>query len=155
MLSYLRTGELVTPGLSERMIEKLKIECDFFNLKGLRYKIEMAYPHPDDDEIVIDARGTKIKTNRRIIQNGQVNGLDDSIYVKMFCKFFNPESPNFLKVEDDGSYKIDLFPGYVRYLLAVCECEFDVSYARVQEELSKQYGTEIDKWEDEFYNIYF
>ena len=69
MLSYLRTGKLVTPGLSERMIEKLKIECDFFNLKGLRYKIEMAYPHPDDDEIVIDARGTKIKTNRRIIQS--------------------------------------------------------------------------------------
>merc|ERR1719186_478069 len=42
VLGYLRCGELVTKDLSEGMMRKLKIECDFFN-----------------DLVEIDVRGTR------------------------------------------------------------------------------------------------
>ena len=125
MLGYLRTGKLVTPGLSDRMIEKLKLECDFFNLKGLRFQIQVAYPHPDD-EIVIDARGTRIKTVRRIITKGK--DCRWATDVKIFSSLFDPQSPKLLQAEDDGSYKIDADPRFVEWMLAVCESDNHSNY---------------------------
>ena len=151
VLGYLRTGKLVTQGLSERMIEKLKIECNFFNLKGLRFQIQVAYPHPDD-EIVIDARGTKIKTIRRVITKGKDCRYAD---VRIFSSLFDPQSPKLLQAEDDGSYKIDADPGYVEWLLAACECESEESVRRVWREFCDKYGGNmIGHWSREFINKY-
>ena len=153
MLGYLRTGKLVTPGLSDRMIEKLKLEGDFFNLKGLRFQIQVAYPHPDD-EIVIDARGTKIKTTRRVITKGK--DVRYAPNVQTFSSLFDPQSPKLLQAEDDGSYKIDADPRYVEeWLLAECECESNKSHARVWREFDDKYGGNmIYQWEREFVNKY-
>ena len=153
VLGYLRTGKLVTQGLSDRMIEKLKLECDFFNLKGLRFQIQVAYPHPDD-EIVIDARGTRIKTVRRIITKGKDNSL---IEVETFSSLFDPQSPKLLQAEDDGSYKIDADPKYVEeYFLARCECESEESEDRVYGEFCDKYGFDMMiQWNGEFIKKYY
>ena len=153
VLGYLRTGKLVTPGLSDRMIEKLKLECDFFNLKGLRFQIQVAYPHPED-EIVIDARGTKIKTIRRVISKGKDKTW---AYVQPFYSLFDPQSPKFLQAEVDGSYKIDTDHRYVECLLALCENESanSESVQRVLREFDDKYGEDMmNQCEEEFFNKY-
>ena len=134
------------------MIEQLKLECDFFNLKRLRFQIQVAYPHPDD-EIVIDARGTKIKTTRRVINKGKDNTWD---HVETFFSLIDPQSPKFLQAEDDGSYKIDADPRYVEWLLTVCECVSEETAVRVLREFYDKYGWNMmDQWEDEFVNKYY
>ena len=99
--------------MNQTMIEKLKDEADYFGLKGLKDQIDEAMkpkqPTPDD-EIVIDARGTRIKTVRRIITKGKDSGWND---VKTFSSLFDPQSPKLLQAEDDGSYKIDADPRFV------------------------------------------
>ena len=152
VLGYLRTGKLVTQGLSDRMIELLKLECDFFNLKGLRFQIQVAYPHPED-EIVIDARGTKIKTIRRVISKGKDKTW---AYVQPFYSLFDPQSPKLLQAEDDGSYKIDADPRYVEeWLLAMCDRESDESRDRIWDEFCGKYGGNMFRqWCDEFINKY-
>ena len=135
------------------MIELLKLECDFFNLKGLRFQIQVAYPHPDD-EIVIDARGTKIKTTRRVITKGK--DVRYAPNVQTFSSLFDPQSPKLLQAEDDGSYKIDADPRFVEeLLLAVCECESSESYLRVWGEFCDKYGGNMmGHWGGEFVNKY-
>ena len=142
----------MTAGLSERMIEKLKLESDFFNLRGLRYQILVAYPHPDD-HIVIDARGMKIKSIRRIIAKGQYNGDRCS---KEFSSLFDPQSSKFVNPEEDGTYKIDLGPGFVECLLAQCECDSVESKQRVWREFHDKYGVDMmNQWGNEFINKYW
>ena len=135
------------------MIEKLKLECDFFNLKGLRFQIQVAYPHPDD-EIVIDARGTKIKTTRRVITKGK--DVRYAPNVQTFSSLFDTQSQKLLQAEDDGSYKIDADPRYVEeWLLVQCECESAESVARVGIEFGDKYGRNIwEQWAREFLNKY-
>ena len=134
------------------MIELLKLECDFFNLKGLRFQIQVAYPHPDD-EIVIDARGTKIKTTRRVITKGK--DVRYAPNVQTFSSLFDPQSPKFLQAEYDGSYKIDADPRCVEWLLAVFEGESEESVKRVVREFCDKYGANmIDQWFNEFCNKY-
>ena len=70
-----------------------------------------------DEEIVIDARGTRIKTTREIIAKGRGHPLD----VATFSSLFDPLTSKFLQAEDDGSYKIDVNPTYVEHLVALCE----------------------------------
>ena len=134
------------------MIELLKLECDFFNLRGLRFQIQVAYPHPDD-EIVIDARGKKIKTSRRVITKGK--DVRYAPNVQTFSSLFDPQSPKLLQAEDDGSYKIDADPGFVEMILALCECESEESVMRVLEEFCDKYGGNMmNRWINEFVNKY-
>ena len=137
------------------MIELLKLECDFFNLKGLRFQIQGAYPHPED-EIVINARGTKIKTVRKVITKGSDYGLDTTVlrFCGLFCSVLLIQSPKLLQAEDDGSYKIDADPRYVEeWLLAACES--DECYGRVCREFCDKYGDDMMyQWRREFVNKY-
>ena len=141
MLNYLRTGQLVTQDLSAGTLIKLKLEADYFGLKGLKDQIEeLLNPKPSpDDEIVIDARGTKVKTTRKVITKGK--DCRWSHTVPTFCSLFDPQSPKLLQAEDDGSYKIDADPRYVEeLLLALCECKSEESARRVLRDFHDKYG---------------
>ena len=140
-MNYLRSGRLVTPGLTENMLQKLKIEAQYFGLQDLRDKIEVAVvmQSSPDDLVEIDARGTRIRTMRRVITKGK----DCRWFpvARIFSSLFDPQSPKLLQAEDDGSYKIDADPRYVEeWLLALCECESNDSYSRVWNEFYDKYG---------------
>ena len=130
MLKYLRTGQLFTEGFSSEMLKELRVEAVYFGLQGLRDKIEVAVvmQSSPDDLVEIDARGTRIKTVRRIITKGK--DVRYAPNVQTFSSLFDPQSPKLLQAEDDGSYKIDAHPRCVELLLAVCECESDESQDR-------------------------
>ena len=153
-MNYLRSGRLVTPGLTENMLQKLKIEAQYFGLQDLRDKIEVAVvmQSSPDDEIVIDARGTKFNTTRKVIAKSQ-NCQDH--YIKSFLSLLDPQSPKLLKCEDDGCYKIDSDHRYIEWLLSACQCESYESYTREWAEFCDKYGENMMwQWYDEFENQY-
>ena len=96
-MCYLRSGRIITTDMNQTMIEKLKDEADYFGLKGLTDQIDEAMkpkqPSPDD-EIVIDARGTKIRTTRKVITKGK--DCRWSTVVQTFSSLFDPQSPKLL-----------------------------------------------------------
>ena len=154
MLKYLRTGQLFTQELSGDMLKELRVEAVYFGLQGLRDKIEVAVvmQSSPDDLVEIDARGTRIKTKRRVITKGK-----DSYYrePRIFSSLFDPQSKKLLKAEDDGSYKIDADSRFVEWMLAVCESESDESYWRVWGEFGDKYGGNMMiQWHREFDNKY-
>ena len=147
-MNYLRSGKLVTPGLSKNMLRKLKIEAQFYNLQDLRNKIVVAevMEAKPNDVVVIDASGTRVKTTRKIISKGQDCNM-------VFFRLFDPHSPKFIQTEDDGSYKIDLDPRYVQYWLARAKC--DPFQSQVRHELRFIYDKDMmAQWELEFKNKY-
>merc|ERR1719427_1419928 len=89
VLGYLRCGELVTKDLSKGMMRKLKIECDFFNLKGLRNLVQVVYPE-EDDLVEIDVRGTRFTKTRALLMKNQ-----DHPNAKYFSNLFNPKSETY------------------------------------------------------------
>ena len=134
----------------------MRIEAQYFGLQSLKDQIDEVMkpkqPTPDD-EIIIDARGTKIKTTRRVITKGKDCRFPA---VQLFSSLFDPQSPKLLKAEDDGSYKIDADPRYVEeWLLAMCECESVESEDRVYGGFCNKYGVDMmDQWHGEFENKY-
>merc|ERR1719427_2060362 len=94
VLGYLRCGELVTTDLSEGMMRKLKIECDFFNLKGLRNLVQVVYPEVDD-LLELDVRGTRFTKTRAFLMKYQ----DDptSHFLKCLAKLFNLKSEIYIQ----------------------------------------------------------
>ena len=137
------------------MLRKLKLEAEFFGLQGLIDQIDEAIkpkqPTPNDD-IVIDARGTKFNTTRKVIAKSQ-NCQDH--YIKSFISLFDPQSPKLLKCEDDGCYKIDSDHRYIEWLLSACQCESYESYTREWAEFCDKYGENMMwQWYEEFENRY-
>ena len=155
MLKYLRTGQLFTQELSGDMLKELRVEAVYFGLQGLRDKIEVAVvmQSSPDDLVEIDAKGTRIKTTRRVITKGMDHILAE---VKTFSSLFDPQSPQLLQAEHDGSYKIDADPRIVEFLLASCECESDEeSVYRVFCKFDYRYGKDMmEHWGAEFSNKY-
>ena len=150
----MRTGQLFTQEFTSDFMKRLRVEAVYFGLQDLRDKIEVAVvmQSSPDDLVEIDARGTRIKTTRRVITKGK-----DCSYpnVRIFSSLFDPQSPKLLQAEDDGSYKIDADPRYVECLLAWCECESFGSVNRVYEEFRDKYGANMmDQWYREFVNKY-
>ena len=134
----------------------MRIEAQYFGLQSLKDQIDEVMkpkqPTPDD-EIIIDARGTKIKTTRRVITKGKDCRFPA---VQLFSSLFDPQSPKLLKAEDDGSYKIDADPRYVEWLLTVCECVSEETAVRVLREFYDKYGWNMmDQWIREFLNKYY
>ena len=155
VLEYLRTGQLFTQEFSSDFLKRLRVEAVYFGLQGLRDKIEVAVvmQSSPDDLVEIDARGTRIKTTRRVITKGK--DVRYAPNVQTFSSLFDPQSPKLLKAEYDGSYKIDADPRYVEeWLLALCECESNDSYSRVWNEFYDKYGRNMLQWADEFSNKY-
>ena len=132
-------------------MKRLRVEAVYFGLQGLRDKIEVAVvmQSSPDDLVEIDARGTRIRTTRRVITKGKDNTYFGA---QVFSSLFDPQSPKLLQAEDDGSYKIDADPRFVEYLLAHCECESD----RVWREFCGKYGGNMmHQWYREFRNKYY
>ena len=154
ILQYLRTGQLFTQEFSSDFLKRLRVEAVYFGLQGLRDKIEVAVvmQSSPDDLVEIDARGTRIRTTRRVITKGKDNTYFGA---QVFSSLFDPQSPKLLQAEDDGSYKIDADQRYVECLLALCECESDESKNRVFIEFCDKYGGNMmDQWGEEFRNKY-
>ena len=121
----------------------MKLEAEFFGLQGLTDEVEEAMK--PDAEIVIDARGTRITTTRKIIAKGK--GRSN------FPKLFDLDSPKFLKA--DGSYKIDLDHRYVEFLVAECQSDGS-SCMRVCYEFNDKYGKiKMSEWLQEFMSKYY
>ena len=69
------------------MIEELKLEAEFFNLRGLKQELEGPKPPGLDDVIEIDCRGTRIRTTRRVLANGK----DHVGKFETLSKMFDPD----------------------------------------------------------------
>ena len=151
-MEYLRSGKLTPDDLSQGMLKKMLLEAKFFDLSSLKDELEEAMK--PDAEIVIDARGTKIRTTRKVITKGKdCRWLTE---VETFSSLFDPQSPKLLQAEDDGSYKIDADPRYVEWLLTVCECVSEETAVRVLREFYDKYGWNMmDQWIREFLNKYY
>jgi len=148
ILSYLRSGELVTSDLSDGMLRKLRTETQFFNLQALKSLVELVIQPRPDDILNMDCRGTRITTTRRIL----IKGLNlVGTHHETLSKMFDPDSCYYIKPEADGSVKIDCEPSYVEYLVACLRSESLESVERVGDWFDNKFGANtVNLWADQF-----
>jgi len=129
VINYLKgTGFYRPKHLSEDMLEKLYCEAKHFNLRLLKELMEGV--KKPDYEIVINARGTLIKTTRRTL------AYDEELTTLFTC----PQSPRYIKPEADGSFKIDADAGILDYLITRSQKESWQEIKKVYADFSEKYG---------------
>ena len=134
------------------MIERLKLDAEFFNLRGLKEELARARPPGLDDVIEIDCRGTRVCTMKRVLAKGKTYPVS---YFKLFAKMFDLDCKEYLTPESDGSVKIDSHPALIQNLVSLLECESQERRDRVMAEFWEKYDGKVGKqWEREFDNKY-
>ena len=135
--------------MNQTMIERLKVEADYFNLQGLRHQLESPKLPGLDDNLEIDCRGTRVKTTRRVLEKYE-RDVPGSNY-EVLAKLFDPECGEYLTPESDGSVKIDSHPDYIKALVAYLKCKSEKSKDRVWERFGKKYSDNmLFQWYSEF-----
>jgi len=115
ILRYLRSGRFVPPQ-DKRLIEEMKIECEYFGLDGLKSLIIRSNPRPDD-ELIINCRGTRFRTTRetltkyKFVTNRDPNNSWD--IGEKFIEMFDGRSDRRILPERDGTYFLDLDPRFL------------------------------------------
>jgi len=128
ILRYLRSGTFVPPN-DKRMIQEMKIECDYFGLEGLKSWIKMSNPQPDD-ELIVNCRGTRFRTTRETLTKYDSNrdrDPDDTWNIgERFIEMFDGRSARKLLPERDGSYTLDMDPTFVsEYVIPMIQIDLD------------------------------
>ena len=104
--------------LSSGLLKKIKIEAEYFNLPGLKTQVELALRPKPDDVLMINCRGTVVRTTRRVVQWGRENPESFDYYL---AEMIDPASEKYIQPESDGSIKLDIHHGFIKWLLTDVE----------------------------------